>query len=36
MFIQVQNLANIVESMALYVDHILLFIYHDKDGYNCI
>jgi hypothetical protein len=36
MSIQVQNHMNIVESMALYVGHILLFVYHDKDGYNYI
>jgi hypothetical protein len=36
MSIQVQNHMNIVESMAFSVGHILLFIYHDKDGYNCI
>jgi hypothetical protein len=36
MSIQVQNLTNIIESMALYVGHILLFIYHDKDGCNHI
>jgi hypothetical protein len=36
MSIQIQNPMNIVESMAPYVGHILLFIYHNKDGGNCI
>jgi hypothetical protein len=36
MSIQIQNPMNIVESMACYVGHILLFIYHNKDGGNCI
>jgi hypothetical protein len=34
--IQLQNPINIVELMAPYVGHILLIIYHDKDGWNYI